>query len=302
MNIVQKTIDRLDRWQQRHKSTAFAYAVIKKYGDDQAGYQAALVTYYGFLSLFPLLLILTTVGGVLGHNNPEFGRELVDSVSSYFPVVGKALDDSVRGISKNGPALIIGLLFVFYGARGIADAFRHAVNHIWHVPIARRSGFPRSWIRSFALIIGGGLGFVMAPLVAGWAAAAGHGFLFRTLSISCNFIILYAVFVLIFRLSLPLKMSLNKFRLSAVISAAGITILQLIGVTVLRHESEHLANTYSAIFATTLGLMAWIYLQTQVVMYAVEVATVKDGKLWPRSLTDNNQTEVDRVIKKKREA
>jgi YihY family inner membrane protein len=296
MNIVQKTIGGIDNWQRRHKYLAFAYAVIKKYGDDKAGYQAALVTYYGFLSMIPLLLILTTVAGIIGHNNPDFGRELVTSVSSYFPVFGQALNDSVSGLGQHGPALVVGLLFAFYGARGIADAFRHAVNHIWHVPMTKRSAFPRSLVRSVGVIVGGGGGFMAAAIVAGWTSSAGRGWLSAIASVAVNLALLYAVFMLIFRLSLPLKITRQQFRVGAAISAVGIALMQTLGVIILRQQSEHLTTTYSALFATTLGLLAWIYLQIQVVMYATEIATVKDKRLWPRSLSGNQLTQADKVM------
>lgn len=296
MNIVQKTIGGIDRFQRRHTPTAFAYAVIKKYSDDQAGYQAALVTYYGFLALFPLLLILTTVAGIAAQGHPEFGHKLVESVSSYFPVVGQALNDSVQGLNKHGFALVVGLLFALYGARGIADAFRHSMNNLWHVPLAKRSGFPRSLIRSAGLIVGGGGGFILAAIVAGWTATAGRGWSSAVATVVINLLILYVVFMFIFRLSLPLSVARRQFRLSAVICAIGIATLQTVGVAILRHESEHLTSTYSALFATTLGLLAWIYLQIQVIMYATEITTVKNGRLWPRSLTGDSPTPVDKQI------
>lgn len=296
MNIVQKTIGGVDRFQRRHTVTAFSYAVIKKYSDDRAGYQAALVTYYGFLALFPLLLILTTVAGIVARDNPEFGSRLVESVSSYFPVVGQALNDSVQGLNKHGFALMIGLLFALYGARGIADAFRHAMNNLWHVPMAKRSGFPRSLIRSIGLIVGGGGGFILAAIVAGWTATAGRGWSSAIATVVINLLILYVVFMFIFRLSLPLGVARRRFRLSAIICAIGIATLQTVGVAILKHEAEHLTSTYSALFATTLGLLAWIYLQIQVIMYATEITTVKNGRLWPRGLTGDDPTPVDKQI------
>lgn len=302
MNIVQKTIGGIDAWQRRHRYPAFLYAVIKKYSDDQAGYQVALVTYYGFLSLFPLLLVLTTVAGMIGQSNPEFGQELIKSVSSYFPVFGQALDDSVRSLGKNGPALIIGLLFALYGARGSADAFRNAVNHIWHVPVAKRSGFPRSLIRSLGIIVGGGGGFILAAVVAGWTANANRGWSSAVVTVVVNLVLLFAVFMLIFRLSLPLSVSFKKFRISAIICAVGIAVLQMVGVIILSSQAEHLSSTYSALFVTTLGLLAWIYLQMQVVMYAIEIATVRNGKLWPRGLTGDQPTKADAFMEDRKAA
>jgi len=300
MNSIQKNIQRLDGFQRRHKPTAFMYAVIKKYGDDQAGYQAALVTYYGFLSLFPLLLVLTTVAGIAGSRDPELGGRLVDSVSSYFPVIGESLSDSVQGLNKGGLALVIGIIFTLYGARGVADAFRNAVNHIWHVPLAKRSGFPRSLLRSTALIVGGGIGFLGASIIAGLTAAAGPGIFYRVISVVGNLLILYGVFTLVLRLSLPLKVPTKKFRIGAAVSAVGLTILQMVGSYILLNEAKTLSS-YGALFATTLGLMAWIYLQVQVVMYAVVIDTVRNTHAWPRSLSGQNLTPADKRINERRE-
>jgi len=294
MNIIDKSIGHLDNFQRRHPILAFPFAVIKKHNDDQAGYQAALVTYYGFFSLFPLLLVLTTLAGIVGHNHPELGNDLVKSVSSYFPVVGEQLDRSVKGLtSKSGVALTIGLLFTLYGARGIADSFRNAVNHVWHIPLAQRSGFPRSLMRNFALIFGGGLGFLTAAGLATWTASAGHGLIYKVLSIVLNVLTLYLVFVYILRVSLPLKVPVNKFRLGAAISAVGLMLLQTLGGYLILHQAQHLSDSYSALIATTLGLMAWIYLQVQVLMYSVVIDTVRNERLWPRSLSGRNLTPAD---------
>jgi len=54
-------------------------AVVKKYGEDQAGQKAALLAYYGFFSLFPLLLVAVTVLGFLLHGDSDLGQRIVDS-------------------------------------------------------------------------------------------------------------------------------------------------------------------------------------------------------------------------------
>lgn len=296
MKIIDNAVMKVDTFQRRHKVPGFLFAVVKKFSDDQAGYQAALITYYGFLSLFPLLLVLTTVAGIAGSRNPELGRDLVQSVSGYFPVAGQALENSVNGITRTGPALIIGILFALYGARGIADSLRNAVNHIWHVPIAKRSGFPRSLLRSFGIIFGGGAGFMSAAIISGWASAVGHGPVFRILSIMLNLAILYLVFVLLLRLSLPLKVPVRQFRVGAAVSAIGLTVLQTVGTYFFVTQARTLSNSYSALFATTLGMLAWIYLQAQVLMYAVEIDTVRNRKLWPRSLSGKKLTKADKKV------
>src|SRR5689334_13069549 len=121
----------LDGWQRRHALAGFAYAVIKKYGDDEAGNRAAIITYYGFLSLFPLLLVLTSVLQLLFRSESHFRQRILTDLDQYFPVVGNQLQSNIHSPHKAGLTLIIGILITLYGARGGAVAFSNSLNHIW---------------------------------------------------------------------------------------------------------------------------------------------------------------------------
>ena len=80
-----------DRFQQRHRWLGFPLAVLQKYADDQGGYLAATITYYGFFSVFPLLLVLTTVLGFVLQSHPHLEQSIVDSALGQFPVIGPQL-------------------------------------------------------------------------------------------------------------------------------------------------------------------------------------------------------------------
>src|SRR5947209_2467494 len=67
---------RLDRWQQRHRRIAFVVAVVKKFGDDRAGNLAALVAYFLFFSLFPLMLVFTTLIGFVLAGRPDLQQQV----------------------------------------------------------------------------------------------------------------------------------------------------------------------------------------------------------------------------------
>src|SRR5919199_1167246 len=91
MTGVRTLYDRVDSFQQRHGVLGFPLAVWQKYGDDQGGYLAASITYYAFFSLFPLLLVFTTVLGFVLHGHPKLERSIVDSALAQFPVIGHQL-------------------------------------------------------------------------------------------------------------------------------------------------------------------------------------------------------------------
>ena len=291
MKFIDHTISKLDQLQQRYRFTAFLYAVIKKYGDDQAGYQSALFTYYAFLSLFPLLLVLTTITGLLAGSHPQLQRDIIHATVSYFPGFGKQL--AVGGLHKSGLALIVGIIFTFYGARGVADAFRNGVNHIWHVPITKRDGFPKSIIKSLTIVFGGGLGLIVAAVCTGLAAAAGHGPAFRLLSALVNIAILFGLFSWLLNTCLPQHVLFKDVRAGALTAAIGLVLLQTFGTLLLSRELKNLDAVYSY-FALSLGLLFWLYLQAQVIYYSVVVAAVHTQKLWPRSLDANKLTAADK--------
>ncbi|MDB5164954.1 MAG: hypothetical protein JWL89_580 [Candidatus Saccharibacteria bacterium] len=293
MNIIKKSLNKLDTYQQNHRFPGFVYAVIKKYGEDEAGYQAALLTYYGFLSLFPLLLVLTTVAGLLANSHPDIQNTIITGVTDYFPVLGSQLSDHVHTLHRSGIALVIGIVFTLYGARGVADAFRHGVNHIWQVPRKKRDSFPKTVAKSLGLILIGGLGLIFASIIAGLAAGAGHGWDFRVLSIAVNLFILFWLFMFLLNVSLPKHLTVREVGVGAAAAAIGLVILQSLGGYLLARELKGLDALYSN-FAIALGLLFWIYLQAQMLYYAVEIAAVHAQHLWPRSLGNDPLTPADK--------
>lgn len=292
MNIIQKTVSKIDRWQRRHRAVAIPYAVVKKYGEDDAGYQAALLTYYGFLSLFPLLLVLTTLVSIFGGQNEELRNTILKGMTDYFPMFSQQLTESVQSIEKNGLQLIIGVLFSLYGARGVADAFRSGVNHIWQTPRTQRDGFPLSLGKSLAIIIVGGGGFLVASISSGFAAAAGRGVPFRVLAIAVNIFILFWLFRFLLNVSLPGRINNRHMRAGAIFAAVGLVLLQLGGNFILGRQLQNL-DAVSGYFALVLGLLFWIYLQAQMVYYSIEIASVRSLKLYPRGMQEDDLTEAD---------
>lgn len=287
MKILDTAIHKIDNWQQRHRGPAFIYAVIKKYGEDESGRQAALVTYYGFLSLFPLLMLLTTLTGLVASNNADLQQDIINSTTGYFPVLGSQLSDHIGTLHKNGLALAAGIVFTLYGARGVADAFRRGVQHIWSVPKARREVFPKTLLSSLAIIVIGGSGFILASVSAGWAAAAGQGPAFQLFSIAINLFVLFWLFTFLLNVCLPRHVPLKDTRAGAISAAIGLVVLQSLGGYLLRHELKSLDALYSY-FAIALGLLFWIYLQAQVVCYSITIAAVRAQGLWPRKINDKN--------------
>lgn len=291
-NPIERFARAIDNWQRRRRFSAFPYAVIKKYDDDQAGHQAALITYYGFLSLFPLLIVATSIVDLIAQHNSHLRDRLLADITQYFPIVGNQLQTQVHN-SKTGLALVVGLLFALYGTRGIADVVRNVLDHAWAVPRARRSGFPTNALKSFALLLGTGLGLALTTALASYATAAlGHAFILRAVPIVINIGLLYLIFMYVFLIGSSKRRRRKDLRMGAITATIGIVLLQTLGGYLITHELHNLNGLYGQ-FALVLALLFWIYLQAQVFTYAVEINVVHAYKLWPRSLTGNDLTKAD---------
>src|SRR5688572_5368168 len=116
----------LDAYQRTHRWLGFPIAVVYKFVDDQGPYLAALIAYYGFLSLFPLLLLLVTILGFVLQGDPQLQGDLVDSALAQFPVIGSQLRDNVDSLTGNGAGLALGIVLTLYGCLGVAGAMQNA--------------------------------------------------------------------------------------------------------------------------------------------------------------------------------
>jgi membrane protein len=296
MNRAERAVHALDRLQQRHSWLAFPVAVWKKFGDDQAGNLAALLAYYAFASLFPLLLVFITVLDIVLRNSPSLQATVLNYTFEQFPAVGKQLETNVNSLHSTGVALVVGLILSFLGARGIAGAAQNALNKIWAVPHTRRPGFPWSLLRSMGMIVAVGLGLVITSLLSALAAGQQQilgGPAAHVAAIAVSLLLNIGLFWLGFRLATARVIATRDLFLSALLAAMVWQILQIVGGYFIRHEIAHGSSLYSG-FAVVLGLLAWLYLQAQVTLYVLEVAVVRARKLWPRSLVPPPLTPEDR--------
>lgn len=281
--LLDAAVTRLDRIQRSRRLVGFIFAVAKKYNEDEGGHKAALIAYYGFLSLFPLLLVLSSVIALLAHGGHQVGDQLVRGAVDYFPVIGRDLQQNIHGLGKTGMALVVGLLLTLFGARGVADAIRTSLDHIWQVPYAQRSSLPGSLLRSMGIITLGGLGLALSPVVSGYALVFGHGVFFWLLSLLLASLVLFATLTLVVRLGLSVRRPFADVCVGILVATLLLEILQSLGGYLVARELQRLDNLYGT-FAIVLGLMYWIYLQAQVLLYALELDTVRIYRLWPRSM------------------
>jgi len=294
VNRLERGLRRLDAFQQRHRPTAFAFAVVKKFGDDRGGALAALLTYYAFLSLFPLLLLLVTgLGFVIGHN-PDLERRVVDSVLSEFPIIGEQLGKSVHALRGSGLALVVGLVGLVWGSLGVSQAAQHAMAEVWNVPGRERPGFFPRLGRSLSILAVLATGLVVTTALSGIGTAVGPALYWRVLTLVATVGINAGIFFLGYRLLTPKVVATRDLAPGTLIAAVGWTVIQAIGGYLVAHQLRQTSEVYG-FFAIVLGLLLFLSLGAQLTIYAAEVNVVRARRLWPRSIVQPPLTGPDRA-------
>jgi membrane protein len=275
-----------DQFQQQRAWLALPVAVAKKYADNRAWDLAALIAYYAFLAIFPLLLILVTVLNLVLHSDSGLRHRVVDSALAHYPVIGPQLDNSISPLKQTGFALAVGVAGLLVGSRGVARVMQNALNSAWEIPLTRRPRFPWSFLRGLAMLIVIGAGLITTSTLSGVASSGadlltgiGSAVLVLVLSLGLNI----GMFWLGFRLAAVSEISWRRLLPGAVISALAWQVMQTIGGYLVTHQLARSSNLYGT-FAIVLGLIGWLYLEALLTVAAMEANAVLAYRLWPRSL------------------
>lgn len=273
------------RLQQRRPVLAVVFATYKKFSDDQAGYLAALIAYYGFASLLPMLLVLISFLELIAADDPGLRQHLLDSALSQYPgVAGELRKNTSQGLGSTGFALATALVFTLYGAHRFASAVQNALNTVWGVPKYRRPRLPWSLLRSLGLIGVMGPGLIVTITLTEVANGVGElgGVGSRILAVVVSLLLNMGLFWLGFRIATDDDVPGRDLRFSAILAAISWEILQLAGGYFISHQLK--SNSAYGAFGIVLGLLAWLYLQAQISLYLIELNVVRVKQLWPRTI------------------
>jgi YihY family inner membrane protein len=287
---------RADDLQRTHGILGFPFAVLKKFGDDRASQLAALIAYYGFFSLFPLLLLFTTVVAIVIRDDPDLRRRLLDSALSQFPVVGTRIGESVRELTGSSSALLIGIVGALWSGTAVVAAAQHAMDEVWDVPRVERPGLIGRLTRALLLLFVFGASIVLSTFLAGTGGETGwNAILLKTLSLVGTMLVSVAVFAFAYRVLTVAQVSWREVLPGAVVAAIAWTVLLMLGSWLVDRHIRNASQVYG-FFAIVIGLLAWISLVAQLFLLAAEINVVRARRLWPRSLIAPPLASEDRKV------
>jgi YihY family inner membrane protein len=284
-------LDAVDRYQRRRAWLSIPFAVVKRYGESDVGNLAATLAYYGFFSVFPLLLVLSSIGGYLLQDQPDLQDRVLGSAFSQFPVVGEELRNNVGSIQGSGFAVVVGLVLAVWAGIGGIRAAQHAMDTVWDVPRKRRPGTPKSiGIALLTLLVLAAFIVATAAItfLTGLAGAASIA-----VGVAVSAIVNVLFFALGYRVLTTADVTWRQVAPGAALAGIAWTILFSIGGWLVSDRISSSGHIYGT-FAVVIGLLGWIYLGAQIALLGAVTNVVISNRLWPRSLR-GEMTSADRL-------
>ncbi|OZE79211.1 YihY/virulence factor BrkB family protein [Rhodococcoides fascians] len=282
-------VSRIDGFQRKHPAAGFPLAVVYKFLDDRGGYLAALIAYYAFLSLFPLLLLFTTLLGIVLAGNPDLQERILDSAMSQIPVIGDQLGEPDR-LSGGVTAIVIGVAGSLYGGLGVSLAVQHALNTAWSVPRNNQPDPIRARVRGLLLLSTVGSAIIGLTVLNVVASSGLFGFAGGVSAILGAIALNSAVFAVAFRIGTARPLSVRDVLPGAVAAAVIWQALQSFGGIYIRYVVGNVSAS-NGVFAIVLGLLGFLYVASVLIVICIEINAVRVDHLHPRALltpfTDN---------------
>jgi len=281
LDSVRKVIGSVDNFQRRHRWVGVPYAVQKKFGDDNANLLVVALGWYGFTSIFPLLLVVVTVLGRIGVGS--LGTGIVSTLHG-FPVIGTSFQTGPGGQQLHGSwfAFIVGVVGLVYGAQGVTQTAQQAMVTVWDIPKTERTGFLPRLGRSIAGLVTIGLAFLINAAVTTYVNSA-HSLLIGVPVVIGLFIINTVLYFGTFYLLTPKVVGPRGLIPGSILGGLAFTALLTVGTGLMTHELNNASNTYGT-FAGVIGIVIVLLLLAKLSLYAAELNPVLSRNLYPRAL------------------
>ena len=274
----------VDDFQRRHPVIGFPLGVIYKFFDDQGNYLAAMLTYYAFVAIFPLMLLGTSILGFVLGAKPEWQEDILNSALSQFPIIGDQLGRP-EGLTGSAAGVVFGSLAALYGSLGLAQSLQNAMHVAWSVPRNSRPNPLYARVKSLLLLSTAGAALLTVTVVSTIASTTtaffevGSKWLLTPLTV----LIVGTMLTILFRFAATGQHSFRHAAPGGFALALMWQLLQLLGAL---YVSEVLVDTtaMTKTFGLVLGLIGFLFTGAVMAVLAMEINVVIARRLYPRAL------------------
>ncbi len=274
---------RLDHLRQRLPWLDHAVRMVRHYGQAKASQQAGAITYFGFLSFFPILALAFFVVGYVARVYPDAQADLVTAIDEVLPgMIGDdagqiSMTDLANAAGTVAALGVLGTLGVLYAGLGWLSAVRNALLVVFELPAKEQPGFVAGKLRDLVTLVLVGVVLMLSVAISGFvssysgelldAVGLGDGVspVFQLLTVLLGLAASALLFFVLFRLLAAPPTPTRSLWWGAVLGAVGFELLKRLSSLLLASTKEQPA--FQA-FGIALILLVWINLTSRVVLYA----------------------------------
>jgi membrane protein len=249
---VDVTVEMLDGWR-RHLS----------------GRSASLLSFFFFLSIFPLLLAATTVLGLVLQDNPDLQQDIVDGALADIPVLGSQLQSDPASLDGNVFVLIFGLVLALWSATKAVVALQGALDDIWEIDVDDRPGMPAQRAKALLGIVILGTAQLASMTIAIVVNRANLNVVGDWALVVATLLINVAGLLLVYRYLTSARSTWADVLPGAIAGGVAFTLIQHFGTRIVGQITENSSDTYGQ-FALVLGLVTWLGLLAISALMAAE--------------------------------
>lgn len=273
------------RFRDRSRALDFVFGGIDGFMRHKTSRHAALLAHYGFLSVFPMFVVLTTILGYVLESRPSLRAKIVDSALANIPIVGEQLGSDPNSLKGNVFVLVLGLATTLWAGSKAFVAAQNGMNDIWEVPEHTRPNIAKARGRSLLAVAVVGVSQIAASIVSGIIGVAGVSWISRALLALATIAINIALLTAAYRILTARVLRGRQLWPGAIGAGIGFSILQVITGTVVARSIKSATPVYGN-FAAVIALLTWLSLHAMVALIGAEANAALDRHRSPRRATD----------------
>lgn len=282
---------KLDAAQKATKPTSVAVATFKKFSEDKSTGLAAMIAFWAFFSIFPLLMVLVTI---LGFVLPASAKNnVLTHVAAMFPLLDAK---SITGLTGTWWPLVAGGVTALWSGMGAVRTTQTAFNSVWEIPYHERPRLIEQILRSLWVLATIGLGLVLTTLISGLVTSTATGVNLGSAGRIGGYVLAIVLdvglFVAAFRMLTDREITTRDVLPGAILSGLVFFVLEQLSSFIIARHLKSAQSTYGH-FATVITILWWFYLQAVVTLLGAQLNVVLKERLHPRSLVEAPQTEAD---------
>ncbi len=264
------TSDRIMGLRARHPAIEVGVDTLDGWRRHISGRNASVLAFFGFLSIFPLLLVATTILGFVLQNNEDLQRRILEGALADIPVIGQQLQDDPASLNGSVWVLIAGLATALWSATKAFVALQGGLDDVWEIDVDHRDAMPRQ--RGKALLglvfIGGAqvAGFVVTTVVSEAGLPLGGRIAVFAGTVAINIVVVAAMY----RYLTAAQASWADVWPGSIAAGIAATLIQQFGTMIVVRITSNASDTYGQ-FAVVLGLVTWLSL--------LAIATIMSAEL-----------------------